>query len=68
MSKITHDSPDEDQCMRVRCTGSELSLAECTIHDPEPITKAGVAALTCYEEPKGAVCSEMQSSCLNLLS
>ncbi|KAF4096221.1 complement factor I [Onychostoma macrolepis] len=57
-SNIAYESLDEDtewsdQCMRVRCTGSELSLAECTIYNPEPITKTGVAALKCYKEPSG---------------
>ncbi len=60
-SNITYESLYEDKCMRVRCTGSELSLAECMIYNPEPI-KAGVAALKCYEEAPGAVCSEMHSS------
>ncbi|KAF4096222.1 hypothetical protein G5714_022191 [Onychostoma macrolepis] len=63
-SNITYESLDEDtewsdQCMRVRCTGSELSLAECTIYNPEPITKTGVAALKCYKEPSG--------ECMNFL-
>ncbi|XP_052449747.1 complement factor I isoform X1 [Carassius gibelio] len=53
-SNIPYGSLDEavewsKECMRVRCTGSELSLAECTIYNPEPI-KTGVAAIKCYEE------------------
>ncbi|KTG43139.1 hypothetical protein cypCar_00034725 [Cyprinus carpio] len=56
-SNIPYGSLDEatkwsNECMRVRCTGSELSLAECTIYNPEPI-KTGVAVIKCYEEPPG---------------
>jgi len=40
--------------MSVRCTGSELSLAECTIYHPMEITESSdVAAVKCHE-PKGA--------------
>lgn len=40
-----------DQCMKVRCTGSELSLAECTIYNPTPIKgKQQVAVANCYNE------------------
>ncbi|KAL0149975.1 hypothetical protein M9458_054634, partial [Cirrhinus mrigala] len=58
-SKITYESLDEtitwpNECMRVRCMGYELSLAECTIYKPEPIAgNAEVAVAKCYEEPKG---------------
>ncbi|XP_067228354.1 complement factor I-like [Chanodichthys erythropterus] len=41
------------ECMSVRCTGSELSLAECTIYNPQPITNNTVAIAKCYNEPKG---------------
>ncbi|XP_050952522.1 complement factor I isoform X4 [Labeo rohita] len=58
-SKITYVSLDKtitwpNECMRVHCTGYELSLAECTIYKPEPIAgNAEVAVAKCYEEPKG---------------
>ncbi|KAK2886086.1 hypothetical protein Q8A67_016923 [Cirrhinus molitorella] len=58
-SKITYESLDKiiqwpNECMRVRCMGYELSLAECTIYNPEPIAgNAEVAVTKCYEEPKG---------------
>uniref|UniRef100_A0A673GPK2 trypsin n=1 Tax=Sinocyclocheilus rhinocerous TaxID=307959 RepID=A0A673GPK2_9TELE len=43
-----------NECMRIRCMGSELSLAECTIHNPEPITaNTEVAVAKCYKEPTG---------------
>ncbi|XP_039508220.1 complement factor I isoform X2 [Pimephales promelas] len=38
------------ECMSVRCTGSELSLAECTIYHPMEITESSdVAAVKCHE-------------------
>ncbi|XDV46717.1 hypothetical protein PO909_014545 [Leuciscus waleckii] len=53
--KIKHSSLDKafdwpEKCMRVRCTGSELSLAECTIYNPQPITESSeVAVAKCYQ-------------------
>ncbi|XP_043088489.1 complement factor I [Puntigrus tetrazona] len=47
-SNVSYESAGEE-CMKVRCTGSELSLAECTIYDRQPITESGVATLKCYE-------------------
>ncbi|RXN08433.1 complement factor I [Labeo rohita] len=58
-SKIAYGSLDKtikwpNECMRVRCMGYELSLAECTIYKPEPIAEnAEVAVAKCYEKPKG---------------
>ncbi|XP_073679424.1 complement factor I-like [Garra rufa] len=58
-SKISYESLDKtitwpNECMRVRCMGSELSLAECTIYNPEPISgTAEVAVSKCYNEPTG---------------
>uniref|UniRef100_A0A671PWC5 trypsin n=1 Tax=Sinocyclocheilus anshuiensis TaxID=1608454 RepID=A0A671PWC5_9TELE len=49
-------------CMRIRCMGSELSLAECTIHNQEPIkANTEVAVAKCYKEPTG----ECKFICVN---
>ncbi|XP_016110456.1 complement factor I-like isoform X1 [Sinocyclocheilus grahami] len=59
VSKIKYKSLDKatqwpNECMRIRCMGSELSLAECTIHNPESITEnTEVAVAKCYKEPTG---------------
>ncbi|XP_059397295.1 complement factor I-like [Carassius carassius] len=51
---VNKDTQWENQCMRVRCMGYELSLAECRIHNPEEITEdTMVAVAKCYEEPQG---------------
>uniref|UniRef100_A0A8B9JDT7 Peptidase S1 domain-containing protein n=1 Tax=Astyanax mexicanus TaxID=7994 RepID=A0A8B9JDT7_ASTMX len=39
------------QCMSVRCTGSELSLAECTLYAPQSVENVEVVAVKCYTEP-----------------
>lgn len=62
VSKTRYRYLDKDlewptECMSVRCTGSELSLAECTIYNPQPITNNTVAIAKCYKEPKGAFSS-----------
>ncbi|KAL7863904.1 hypothetical protein AOLI_G00153240 [Acnodon oligacanthus] len=44
------------QCMSVSCTGSEYSLAECTIYEPQDVEEdTPIAAFTCYKKPQGAV-------------
>ncbi|KAL1249212.1 hypothetical protein QQF64_020217 [Cirrhinus molitorella] len=59
VSKITYESLDKTiewpkECVSVRCMGYELSLAECTIYNPEPIARTTeVAVAKCYEEPEG---------------
>ncbi|KAK7132894.1 hypothetical protein R3I93_019217 [Phoxinus phoxinus] len=54
---ITHSALDKafglTGCMSVRCTGSELSLAECTIYNPQPITDSTEVAVTKCYQPKG---------------
>ncbi|XP_051946976.1 complement factor I isoform X3 [Xyrauchen texanus] len=53
-----------NECMSVRCTGSELSLAECSIATPEPITeKTEVAVANCYKEPHQGKCEGF--TCVN---
>uniref|UniRef100_A0A671PNB3 trypsin n=1 Tax=Sinocyclocheilus anshuiensis TaxID=1608454 RepID=A0A671PNB3_9TELE len=58
-SNIKYKSLDKatqwpNACMRIRCMGSELSLAECMIHNQEPITaNTEVAVAKCYKEPTG---------------
>ncbi|ROL01505.1 Complement factor I [Anabarilius grahami] len=54
---LDRDTKWPTECMSVRCTGSELSLAECTIYNPQPITENTVAIAKCYNEPKGAFSS-----------
>ncbi|ROK74140.1 Complement factor I [Anabarilius grahami] len=49
---LDRDTKWPTECMSVRCTGSELSLAECTIYNPQPITENTVAIAKCYNEPK----------------
>ncbi|XP_051518332.1 complement factor I isoform X5 [Myxocyprinus asiaticus] len=72
-SKISYSSLEKtkrwpDECMSVRCTGSELSLAECSISTPQPITgKTDVAVANCYKEPQGE-CEDftcVNGRCLN---
>lgn len=42
------------QCVNVQCTGSELSLAECSIHKPKLLNDTSeVAVANCYKEPAG---------------
>uniref|UniRef100_A0A8C1NP47 trypsin n=1 Tax=Cyprinus carpio TaxID=7962 RepID=A0A8C1NP47_CYPCA len=56
---ITYDSLDKDtqwpnECMRIRCMGHELSLAECKIHYQEPVAEdTAVAVAKCYKETPG---------------
>ncbi|KAL7863899.1 hypothetical protein AOLI_G00153190 [Acnodon oligacanthus] len=41
------------QCMSVSCTGSEYSLAECTIYEPQDVEEdTPIAAFTCYKKPQ----------------
>uniref|UniRef100_A0AAY5EC70 trypsin n=1 Tax=Electrophorus electricus TaxID=8005 RepID=A0AAY5EC70_ELEEL len=50
------------QCVRVRCTGSELSLAECTLSKPQSLLlNSDVAAVQCdHNEPGEVVCREFR--------
>ncbi|XP_067301472.1 complement factor I [Pseudorasbora parva] len=55
-SKVKYKSHSDwpTECMRIRCTGSELSLAECAISKPQKLDDNDeVASATCYKEPKG---------------
>ncbi|KAL7858919.1 hypothetical protein SRHO_G00140660 [Serrasalmus rhombeus] len=41
------------KCVKVSCTGSEYSLAECTIYEPQDVEEdTEIAALTCYKTPQ----------------
>nr|XP_055043780.1 complement factor I-like [Misgurnus anguillicaudatus] len=68
-TKIRFDSLDQTlkwplQCVRVQCRGSELSLAECTIYNPQPLSDSSeVAVSDCYKEPAGGKCDKF--SCAN---
>ncbi|KAK3547634.1 hypothetical protein QTP86_026309, partial [Hemibagrus guttatus] len=42
------------QCMSVRCTGAEHSLAECVLYKPQKMSNdTSVATVTCYTEQQG---------------
>ncbi|XP_072552177.1 complement factor I-like [Salminus brasiliensis] len=65
--KVKSKDLDEDvklpQCISVRCTGSELTLAECTIYEPQAVEDSTeVAAVSCYTK-RQEVCSEF--TCVN---
>ncbi|XP_017539611.1 complement factor I-like isoform X2 [Pygocentrus nattereri] len=41
------------KCVSVSCTGSEYSLAECTINEPQDVEEdTEIAAFTCYKTPQ----------------
>uniref|UniRef100_A0A3B4CSH4 trypsin n=1 Tax=Pygocentrus nattereri TaxID=42514 RepID=A0A3B4CSH4_PYGNA len=41
------------KCVSVSCTGSEYSLAECTINEPQDVEEdTQIAAFTCYKSPQ----------------
>ncbi|XP_065131712.1 complement factor I [Paramisgurnus dabryanus] len=67
-TKIRFDSLDQNlnwpsQCVSVQCRGSELSLAECTISNPQTLKKnSEVAVSNCYKERAGGKC---EFSCVN---
>ncbi|XP_051516806.1 complement factor I-like [Myxocyprinus asiaticus] len=43
-----------NECVTIHCTGSELSLAECSISKPQEITEnTEVAVSNCFAEPQG---------------
>ncbi|XP_036447014.1 complement factor I-like isoform X6 [Colossoma macropomum] len=47
------EHPWPSQCMSVSCTGSEYSLSECTIYEPQDMKEnTKIAALTCYKKPQ----------------
>ncbi|KAL6483976.1 hypothetical protein MHYP_G00088490 [Metynnis hypsauchen] len=49
--EVGHQWPS--QCMSVSCTGSEYSLAECTIYEPQDVEEdTQIAAFTCYKKPQ----------------
>ncbi|XP_036446847.1 complement factor I [Colossoma macropomum] len=49
--EVGHQWPS--QCISVSCTGSEYSLAECTIYKPQNVEEdTQIAALTCYKKPQ----------------
>ncbi|KAL6483980.1 hypothetical protein MHYP_G00088530 [Metynnis hypsauchen] len=52
------------RCMSVSCTGSEYSLAECTIYEPQDVEEdTQIAALTCYKTPQDDECRQFR--CVN---
>ncbi|XP_047663469.1 complement factor I isoform X3 [Tachysurus fulvidraco] len=65
MFKDVRDADTLRECMRVRCTGAELSLSECVLYKPQKITdNTSVATVTCYTEQQGKEeCAEFQ--CVN---
>ncbi|KAA0706485.1 Complement factor I [Triplophysa tibetana] len=58
-TKARYDSLEKNikwpsECVDVQCTGSELSLAECSIHKPKHLNATSeVAVANCYKEPAG---------------
>ncbi|KAL7858925.1 hypothetical protein SRHO_G00140720 [Serrasalmus rhombeus] len=49
--EVGHQWPS--QCVSVSCTGSEYSLAECTIYEPQDVKEdTQIAAFTCYKKPQ----------------
>ncbi|XP_037396813.1 complement factor I-like isoform X2 [Pygocentrus nattereri] len=49
--EVGHQWPS--QCVSVSCTGSEYSLAECTIYEPQDVEEdTQIAAFTCYKTPQ----------------
>ncbi|XP_066527594.1 complement factor I [Hoplias malabaricus] len=47
------DDFGRSECMSVSCTGSEFSLAECTIYKPKAVgADDDIAHVKCYKEPR----------------
>ncbi|KAI4896409.1 hypothetical protein NFI96_009226 [Prochilodus magdalenae] len=57
--------PRPSQCISVSCTGSEYSLAECTIYKPQDVDETTeIAVLSCYKKPQ--VCDKCpEFRCVN---
>lgn len=64
ISKIAGGDLWLPECVTVRCTGSELSLAECTLYEPQSVENTDIAAVKCYTDPEGQkACPEF--TCVN---
>uniref|UniRef100_A0A3B1KDI2 trypsin n=1 Tax=Astyanax mexicanus TaxID=7994 RepID=A0A3B1KDI2_ASTMX len=63
IDEIKNISLGLSQCMNVRCTGSELSLAECTLYKPRSVGNSEIAAVKCYTALEGQKCTDF--TCVN---
>ncbi|XP_015200656.2 complement factor I [Lepisosteus oculatus] len=62
--EIEHQSGLSKQCIHVRCTGEESSLAECTFYKTDNTdTESTIATVNCYNRIKN--CTNFEFRCVN---